>query len=203
MSFELVGCSQRLITFEKGEEIYYQHGHPEAFYFVKSGLVGLSRLLLNGKEFLGRVYSDNEYFGCRSLFSDQTYHLSCSAITFTEIYAIHVDDKNNFFTENPTFIRYLYSNLATELRECENRLSKMPNHCVELRVMDSIIALVKVNPDYNWTYREIASHCGCTTETVIRVSKKLRSNDLMHSKRNVKWFDLDKLYTERMQLANN
>ena len=201
MSFELVECDQKRVFFKKGEEIYHQHDSPQAFYYVKSGIVALSRLLLNGKEVMERVYNDEHYFGYRSLFSEQTFHLSAKALTSVEVCRIYVRDIDLFFSENSLFIRYLMSQLATELRHAEIRLSKMSSHCVELRVIDSMIELTEIGPNYNWTYREIASHCGCSTETVIRVGKKLRTNHLMDSQNNKKSYDLEKLYQERMRLA--
>ncbi|GAL31812.1 hypothetical protein JCM19240_5243 [Vibrio maritimus] len=54
---------------------------------------------------------------------------------------------------------------------------------------------------YKWTYREIAAYSGCSTETVIRVSKKLKNSALMHGENTNKSFELEKLQQVRTQLA--
>ena len=201
MDFDLVSCEFRKVTFSKGEDIYLQHDNADCFYFIDNGLIALNRLLLNGKEVLSRVYSCEQYFGYRTLLSGQTYHVGAKALTDITLTKIHIVNLDAFFQNNINFIRFLMSEMATELRHAEIRLSKMPSHSVELRVIDSMIDLVKVDATYNWTYREIASHCGCSTETVIRVSKKLKTSHLMEGKNTQKSFDIEKLYHERMRLA--
>jgi CRP-like cAMP-binding protein len=201
MNFDLVFCESRLVSFSKGKDIYLQHDNADGFYFIESGLVALNRLLLNGKEVLSRVYAKDQYFGYRTLLSGQTYHVGATALTDVTLTKIHITNVDAFFQGNIDFIRYLMNEMATELRHAEIRLSKMPSHSVELRVIDSMIDLVKIDSSYNWTYREIASHCGCSTETVIRVSKKLKSSQLMEGSNTHKSFDVEKLYHERMRLA--
>ncbi|GMQ49145.1 Crp/Fnr family transcriptional regulator [Vibrio sp. 10N] len=199
--YRLAACDIKTVVLPKGKFLYDQHDEPDCFYFIVSGLVSLQRLLLNGKEVMSRVYKTNQYFGYRTLLSGQNYHVGAKALTDLTLERVVVRDFDQFFQENPRFVRYLFSEMATELRHAEIRLSKMSTHSVELRVIDSVIDLVTADADYKWTYREIAAYSGCSTETVIRVSKKLKNSALMHGENTNKSFELVKLQQVRTQLA--
>lgn len=202
MKHNLVGCTFKQEIIPKGEYVYTQHDDPHCFYYIKDGLIALHRLLLNGKDIIMRVSHAEQFFGYRSLLSTQNYHVSAKALTDVSLTKIYISDADNFFRNNIDFIQYLFSEMANELRQSEIRLSKMSSHNVKLRVIDSIIDLVTCDPNYNWAYREIAAHCGCSTETVIRVSKKLKTSRLMEGKNIHKSYDLEKLYATRMKLAS-
>ena len=71
--------SAQSIEFKRGDVIYAPGDSPEGIYFIKKGLVGLVILGLSGKEHLLRFFREDQFFGHRTLFSEEKYHASTIA----------------------------------------------------------------------------------------------------------------------------
>ena len=123
---DLASCSlTELKNLPRGSYLYSQGEQADAFYFVESGLIGLYHLLDSGKESLIRIYSDNEYLGYRTLFS-QTHDYHCSAKVMQEANIIRISPTSDSFLEDNTVCaRELISALSQELAHAEKRLANI------------------------------------------------------------------------------
>ncbi|MDY4281159.1 MAG: Crp/Fnr family transcriptional regulator [[Pasteurella] mairii] len=168
-----------LNSFSKGATIYTQGEEAKEFYYIINGLIGLYHSLDNGKESLVRLYQKGEYFGYRTLFDRNIYHCNAKVLVNAALIRIKPTNLNTFFIENPKMNKFLIQALANELREAEQRLTKISYLRTLDRVIDSIYFLTDNFPYYNWTHREIAEYAGCETETAIRITKELKRNGLL------------------------
>lgn len=177
---ENLKCSQclQLSPFEKGQYIYKQGEHARVFYYVQSGLVGLYHTLENGKESLVRLYQAGDFFGYRTLFGDNIYHCSAKPLLTTRLTCICPFDSKEFLLKNPNISQFLLNNIATELKDAEERLARMSYLRTLDRIIDSLYFLTETVPNYHWTHREIAEYAGCETETAIRIIRELRKKGL-------------------------
>ncbi|MFN9067262.1 MAG: Crp/Fnr family transcriptional regulator, partial [Bdellovibrionales bacterium] len=75
----------RTLEFKRGENVYIQGDTPKGIYFVNSGLVGLMKTGVSGKEHLLRFFRQGQFFGHRALFSNEGYHGTAIVLEPTQI----------------------------------------------------------------------------------------------------------------------
>lgn len=195
--------SFRQIKVKKKESIYLANEKASGFYYLQSGIIGLYRITETGKEHLLRVYGPDEYFGYRSLFSKERYHLTTRALKTSSILKIDVCNLNTVYLSSPELMNYLVTSVCKELGEAENRLSNIAGYDTKIRVIDSIVELFSRFGDYHWTSREIAEYSGTETQTVIRFCKQLKQRNLLDPKaRGIKPLSLENLNQYRVELVN-
>lgn len=179
----LIDCQHiALRSLAKGTVLYHQGNVANEFYFVQRGLVGLYHTIENGKESLMRLYQRGDFFGYRTLFSNTKYHCTARVLIKADIIQLKPSNAVDFLKHNPEMAAYLISQLANELQESENRLTKNAYNKSAERIIETTRFLTEKYPDYAWTYREIAEYAGCETETAIRISKKLEREGILKSK---------------------
>lgn len=179
---KLTDCqSIALGSLAKGTVLYHQGSVANEFYLVRKGLVGLYHTLENGKESLMRLYQKGDFFGYRTLFSNTKYHCTARVLIEADIIQLKPLNAVDFLKQNPELSVYLISQLANELQESENRLTKNAYNKSAERIIETTRFLTEKYPDYAWTYREIAEYAGCETETAIRISKKLEREGILKS----------------------
>ncbi|WCE30468.1 Crp/Fnr family transcriptional regulator [Vibrio sp. SCSIO 43137] len=191
-------------TVEKNQVIYQANDRASGFYFLELGMVGLYKVTEKGKEHLIRVYGAGEYFGYRSLFSNEHYHLTTRSLQPSTFQHIHASGLNAIYQHAPDLVQLLVTSVCRELGEAENRLSNIAAFDAKIRVLDSIVELFGRFEDYPWTSREIAEYSGTETQTVIRLCKQLKYKNLLNPNiRGVKPVDLRLLKNYRADLVKN
>lgn len=164
---------------DKKQVIYRAYGKASGFYLLDAGMVGLYRITEKGKEHLIRVYGAGEYFGFRSLFSNQPYHLTTRTLQTSTIRHIQVKGIEELYQYDSNLLTSLVTSVCRELGEAESRLSNIAAFEAKIRVLDSIVELFGRFQDYKWTSREIAEYSGTETQTVIRFCTKLKAKGLL------------------------
>ncbi|PSW17996.1 Crp/Fnr family transcriptional regulator [Photobacterium sanctipauli] len=163
------------LCFDKTEFIYDNGEVPSRFYFINSGLVTLKCVSDSGKDSILRLYQEGEFFGFRSMISNEKYYASARALIDCDVTFIRIPTLELLNQVSPETSSLLFAQLAKELREAEQRMAKIATSKVKDRVLDSIYHLINNYPDYPWTRREIGEYCGSETETIIRVCRQLKS----------------------------
>ncbi|MFC1235399.1 MULTISPECIES: Crp/Fnr family transcriptional regulator [unclassified Vibrio] len=166
-------------NFEKNQIIYRANQIANGFYLLDSGMVGLYKNTEAGKEHLIRVYGKGEFFGYRSLFSQEAYHLTTRSLTPSNVYHIHISRIEDLYQNTPDLLNFLVKSVCRELGEAESRLSNVAGFGAKIRVLDSIIDLFGRFSDYPWTAREIAEFSGTEAQTVIRFCRLLKDKGLL------------------------
>ncbi|MDB1126233.1 Crp/Fnr family transcriptional regulator [Vibrio algarum] len=190
-------------SYEKNQLIYRANEGASGFYLLRSGMVGLYKNTEAGKEHLIRVYGKGEFFGYRSLFSQEPYHLTTRSLTPSNVSHFHVCRIEELYLNTPELLNFLVKSVCRELGEAESRLSNIAGFGAKVRVLDSIVDLFGRFADYPWTAREIAEHSGTETQTVIRFCRLLKDNGLLDPKiRGIAPINLHDLTLFRTELVN-
>ncbi len=166
----------QLIEFKRGEFVYQQGHSPQGIYFVQSGLVGLTIThSLSGKEHLLRFFKQGQFFGHRSLFSDEGYHGSAIVLEPTVIKYVPKEAILTAIQKDSSILKDVVVVLSKELRRCETQHVMILENEIKARVAQSIVYLKDLHPSHNWTRQEIASFCASTVSTVIKALAELEA----------------------------
>jgi CRP-like cAMP-binding protein len=163
------------LQFKRGEHIYRQGDHPRGVYFVKAGLVGLTKIGTTGKEHLLRFFKDGQFFGHRAMFSNEDYHGSTVALEPTKLKLVPKDTVLSALKAHPNLLMDLVTVLARELRHCESQHVMILDNQIHVRVAQGLVYLKDLHPDHNWTRQEIANFCASTVSTVIKALSDLEA----------------------------
>lgn len=164
----------KLLTFKRGDFIYSQGETPQGIYFVQDGLVGFTMISAkSGKEHLLRFFRQGQFFGHRSLFSNEGYHGNTVALEQTKIKFISKEAIFIGLEKDKSLLHEVVKVLSKELRRCETQHVMLLENEILVRVAQSLIYLKDLHPDHNWTRQEIANFCASTVSTVIKALASL------------------------------
>ncbi|WP_413113608.1 Crp/Fnr family transcriptional regulator [Thaumasiovibrio sp. DFM-14] len=192
------------LTIKRKQVIYRANQLANGFYYLEEGLVGLYRITETGKENLLRVYGRGDYFGYRSLFSHQRYHLTTRSLLPTKLQHIQLRSLDQLQQHAPELLKHLMKEVCQELGDAENRLSDIAAHSAAVRIIDAILHLFQHFDYYPWTSREIAEYSGTETQTVIRLCRQLKQKELLDpTSRKISPVDFHRLKSYRAVLAGD
>ncbi|MGR5251402.1 Crp/Fnr family transcriptional regulator [Vibrio astriarenae] len=169
--------NQHSLTFGRYDkkQAIYQSGTPSnGVYYVDTGLVGLYQVSETGKESLLRIYGPGSYFGYRSLFTNQNYPATARAMLKSTVVHTPVNNFKELDRHSSELASRLMKEVCYELGEAEKRLMQFTAFSAKKRILDSILHVFDLYPNYPWTYREISEYSGTDISTVIRYCKKLK-----------------------------
>ncbi len=162
--------------FKRGEQVYAQGDAPKGLFFIQSGLVGLTILSAkSGKEHLLRFFKQGQFFGHRSLFSEEGYHGTAVALESTRVKFVPKSIVLQGIEKDKSLLVDVVQVLAKELRRCETQHVLILENEIKVRVAQSLIYLKDLKPDHNWTRQEIANFCASTVSTVIKTLADLEN----------------------------
>lgn len=173
---QIFNKNSRTLEFKRGEHIYRASERPNGIYFIESGLVGL--LIIgkeSGKEHLLRFFKSGQFFGHRSLFSEEQYHGNTIALGPTRLHLIPKNVILEVLEAHPSLYKEIVLVIAKELRRCESQHVMILENQILNRTAQSIIYLKDLYPEHNWTRQEIASFCASTVSTVIKAMAELEN----------------------------
>ena len=169
-----------VLKYKRGDKIYQQGDKPKGLYFIKTGLVGLVLLgAQSGKEHLMRFFKSGQFFGHRSLFSEEDYHATAIVLQPTEVKFIDKKTIVDLLADKPYMLMDIIRILSKELRRCENHQLMILENQILPRIAQSLIYLKDLHPDHNWTRQEIANFCASTVSTVIKAMAELENMGLI------------------------
>lgn len=168
-----------IFTLKRGESVYRQGDQPKGIYFVKSGLIGLTKIGTTGKEHLLRFFRQGQFFGHRTLFSNEEYHGSALALQTTHLKFVRKEAILKAIDDYPRLLLDVVRVLSRELGRCENQHVLILDNQIGVRVAQSLIFLKDLHPDHNWTRQEIANFCASTVSTVIKALSDLERAGLI------------------------
>ncbi len=183
------------LQFKRGERVYSQGETPEGIYFVKSGLVSLTMLSAqSGKEYLLRFFRQGQFFGHRSLFSNEGYHGNAVALEPTEIKFVPKAAVISEIEKNKSLLEGVVRVLSKELRRCETQHVMILENEILARVAQSLVYLKDLHPNHSWTRQEIANFCASTVSTVIKALAELEEAGLISQEgRSISILNRDRL----------
>ncbi|TDQ12145.1 Crp/Fnr family transcriptional regulator [Pedobacter metabolipauper] len=168
----------KVTSYKKGEVIYEPDMHPKAVYFIKSGRVKMVTVNDDGKEFIQGIFKASEYFGEPALLLNKPYLAYTIATQDTEIIPVRKEEFLKLIEDLKGFSMKLIQTLSNRLFYKSMMLEELANEQAEHRIRTLISYLFKdaaQGEELKITRQQLADMSGLRVETVIRIVKKLAS----------------------------
>lgn len=192
-----------LRNFTKGKIIFVEGEPGEAFYYIKSGLVKISKDSSDGREHILHILNEGHVFAEVTLFNNTSYPATAEVLEEAQIGIIKNNDLEKLIVENPEISLELIKYLNHRLVEAQNKVRNLALYDTFGRTAQALVKLADdygkktsegIELDLNISRQELANIVGTTRETVIRVLaafKKEKSIEL--DKSNIKIKDIEKV----------
>ncbi len=200
---EKIHCISLLRKYGKGRIIFMEGEPGEAFFYVKSGLVKITKLSRDGREHILHILNEGHIFAEVTLFNKTVYPATAEVLEEAEIGMIKNEDLEKVLMENPELSLQLIKYLNKRLEEAHMKIRNLALYDTYARTAQALVKLVEdygkesskgIELDLNISRQELANIVGTTRETVIRALtafKKERSIDI--NKNTITIIDLEKV----------
>lgn len=164
-------------TFKKGQTLFVQGNHPFGIYCISKGNIKLTKTNADGKESIVRIAYGGDILGHRSLFTEENYSATATAMEDTDVCFIDKKYILKIIEKNPTVALNVINKLSRDMGAAENKLSSLHQKNVRERLAELLLSLkashgVKINGrwkiDLKLTREEMATMIGTANETLIR-----------------------------------
>lgn len=167
-----------------GETVFWEGDNPDWLYIVAEGKVKVVKYASSGKELIVAIFTQGNIFGELAVFDGKPYPASALAQVDSQIVAISRSDLLNFLSTNPMVALKMINLLGARLRDAHDRLRDMAGERVDHRIANALLMIAeKTGPVIPFTRQEIADLSGITTETVIRVTSRLKEHSIISTSR--------------------
>ena len=188
-----------ILTYLKGDLIYFSQNKINNFYVIKEGFVKTYVTNTSGKEFISNFYGDNNFFGHSTLFNKNSDLESAKALTKTQLYIISKNELINMLVNNHTVIYGYIEFLTAEINKYEQKLSLVSYGSVREKTAQTLIYLQTNFPNLFNSHiklkrKDLANFAGIAKETLIRTLHDFNTEKLIKiSKTGIKILNINKL----------
>lgn len=175
-------------TFKKGQTLFMQGNPPFGMYCIRSGIVKITQIGNDGKESIVRLAKAGDTVGHRSLFSEETYQATATAIQDTKVCFYDKTFITKVVKSEPTVAYNIISGLGKDLGAAEHRLTSFSQKNVLERLSELLVILKdgygvqqenRIMLDIKLTRDEMASIIGTASETLIRSFSELKKEKII------------------------
>ena len=179
-----VGAVKTCSFYKKNEALFTEGTRPRGVFFISTGKVKIFALGEEGKEQIIQIPIKGDLVGFRAMFSEELYKVSGTALEDCNICFIGKEDFLQLVDENKTLKNGIMKALSSELAERATFVTKMAQKTVRERLAYSLIILEKVymGDPINLSREDLANFVGTATETVIRLLKEYKMENLVQTK---------------------
>lgn len=189
--------------YKKGSIVFMEGDRGEAFYFIKSGKIKISKSSKNGKELILNIYGENHVFAEVTIFNDISYPATAEVLEDAELGVILNSDLEKLIKQNADLGFNLIKILSKRLFDAQMKLKQIALNDTYSRTAHTILRLSKnlgkerngkIEFDLELSRQELANMIGTARETVSRILsrfKKEGSIDIVGKKIIIK--DIEKL----------
>lgn len=165
-------------NYSKGRIIIMEGEPGEAFFYIKSGLVKISKVSSDGREHILHILNDGHVFAEVTLFASTFYPATAEVLEDAQIGMIKNSDLEKLIVENPQLSLELIKYLNKRLVEAQNKVRNLALYDTFGRTAQALVKLAEdygkkttegIELDLNISRQELANIVGTTRETVIRV----------------------------------
>lgn len=170
-------------AYKKGQTLFVQGNPPYGMYCISQGNIKVTQVGEDGKESIVRIASAGDVLGHRSIFTDQYYNATATAIDDCKVCFLDKKYILKLVQEQPTVATNLISKLGRDLGAAEKRISSFYQKNVRERLAELLLLLKgshgvaeegRVRLDIKLTREEMASIIGTASETLIRFMSELK-----------------------------
>ena len=191
--FEKIDKISMIRQFPKGKIIFMEGEPGEAFYYIKSGLVKISKLSSDGREHILHILNEGHVFAEVTLFNKTVYPATAEVIEDAEIGKIKNEDLEVLIMENPEMGLKLIKYLNKRLVEAQTKVRNLALYDTYARTAQALIKLSEeygkstktgIELDLNISRQELANMIGTTRETVIRALAAFKKEESIDVNKN-------------------
>jgi CRP/FNR family transcriptional regulator len=170
--------------YKKNEPLFLEGTKPRGVFFISRGKVKVFALGEQGKEQIIQIPGEGDLVGFRAMFNQELYKVSATALEDCNICFIGKEDFLQLVDENEPLKNGIMKALAAELAERATFVTKMAQKSVRQRLAYSLLILEKVykGDPINLSREDLANFVGTATETVIRLLKEYKLQNLVKTK---------------------
>lgn len=180
---ERVAVSTPYRSYQPGEVVFRMDDLADALYFVRSGLVKISKLFPNGKEAILGVVGQHDTFGELLLEPEERRPTQAEAVEPTTLIVLPRAELQKLLASKPELAMKLIRLMAARLFEAQAWSAEVSAYSAPERVASLLYRLAKefgkphaqgVELDLKLNQEDIARMVGATRETVSHSLGKLR-----------------------------
>lgn len=176
---DLQNITQHKVTnvYKKGQTLFVQGNHPYGLFCISKGNIKLTKVGPDGKESIVRIVTGGDVLGHRSLFSEDNYGATATAMEDTEVCFLDKKFILNILENNPSVAMHIINKLSRDMGIAENKLTSLHQKNVRERLAELLLSLKvshgirerkRVKIDMKLTREEMATMIGTANETLIR-----------------------------------
>lgn len=175
-------------VYKKGQSLFVEGNHPNGIFCISSGNIKLTELGNDGKETLIRIVTKGDILGHRSLFSEQNYQATATAMEDTRACFIDKSFIIGLIKEEPTVALKVIEKLSKDMGAAEHRLNSMHTRNVRERLAELLLLLkeshgvdegTRTKIDLRLTREEMSMMIGTAPETLIRFISEFKEAGLI------------------------
>lgn len=181
-------------TYKKGQTLFVQGNHPYGIYCISKGNIKLTKTGVDGKETIVRIVHDGDILGHRSLFTDDNYSATATAMEDTEVCFIDKKFIIKLIEKNPSVALNVINKLSRDMGAAEQKLSSFHQKNVRERLAELLLSLKTCHGvkdgkrwkiDLKLTREEMATMIGTANETVIRFMTEFKDAGIIEQEGKV------------------
>lgn len=202
---QVLKARSNIRTFYPGEQIFAAEDAALFLPIVVSGSVKMLHFLTPGKEVTIGIFREGEMFAVPPVFDGKEYPATAIAMEETQLLLLHRPEFLALLQESNEFAFAVLGWMSEMLREKTATIRNLAMASPEHRVANVLLKLAEAdgeNPPIRIGLRreEIARIAGLTTETTIRVVRRLADQDLLRIDRGKIFIDDTERLTRHLRV---
>ena len=167
--------------YKKNQPLFLDGGIPRGVFCVNSGKIKIFAQGEEGKEQIIHIAKAGEIVGFRAMFSGDPYKVSAYTLEECNLCFISKADFLNLVDTNISLRNGIMKELSKELTERAGFITSMAQKSVRERLAYVLILLDDIYDGemINLTREDLANYVGTATETLIRLLKDFKDEDVI------------------------
>lgn len=169
--------------FRKNQPLFIEGNSPRGVFCINEGRVKVFTRGEEGKEQIIHVARSGDIVGFRAMFSGEPYKVAATTLEESNICFINKSDFLEMVDTNPTLRNGIMRELSKELADRATFITNMAQKPVRERLAFALLILNDVyeNEMINLTREDLANFVGTATETLIRLLKDFKDDNLIQT----------------------
>lgn len=167
--------------YKKNQPVFIEGSYSRGVYCINNGKVKVFSIGDNGKEQIISVAKEGDVVGFKSMFSEDPYRLSATTLEESNICFIKKEDFLSYLNQKPELLQSVLKELSKELGERAQFIKNMAQKSVRERLATILLILDDIYDDQpiNLSREDLANYVGTATETIIRLLKDFKQENLI------------------------
>lgn len=194
---QLLEQKRKVTTYKKNQPIFIEGTHPAGVYCIHTGKIKVFTMGESGKEQIIRIASKGDVVGFRAIFSEDVFRLSATALEKCEVSFIKIDTFKEQIHINPVLLQSILKEISKESGERAEFIKTMAQKTVRERLAIILLVLEGIYKEemINLTREDLANFVGTATETLIRLLRDFKDEELIEVHgRKIKLINVKNIY---------